>query len=72
MKPIFRAIALLALVGTIAPSLLYLAGKIGLPAVKNAMLAATVTWFVFAALWIYGGAEPDVGIEPDEHAPIVP
>jgi hypothetical protein len=59
-------------VGTIAPSLLYLAGRIDLPMVKKAMLGATVTWFVFAALWIYGGAEPDVGIDPEEHAPIVP
>jgi hypothetical protein len=72
MKPWFRILALASLVATIAPSLLYLAGRMELPTVKTVMLVATVTWFVFAALWIYGanGREPE--IEPTEHAPIVP
>jgi hypothetical protein len=72
MKQLYRAVALLSLVATIGPALLYLAGKLDLPLVKNIMLGATVTWFVFAALWIYGtdGEEPD--IPPADHSPIVP
>jgi hypothetical protein len=54
MKPLYRALALLSLVATIAPSLLFLAGRIDLPMVKQVMLGATISWFVFAALWIYG------------------
>ena len=54
MKLVFAILSILSLVGTIAPSLLYLAGRMELPTVKNVMLAATVAWFVFAALWIYG------------------
>jgi uncharacterized membrane protein len=72
MKRLFAAVALLALVGTIAPSVLYLAGRMELDSMKNAMLVATVVWYVFAALWIYGGGKIDTALADDEHAPVVP
>jgi hypothetical protein len=72
MKPLYRALALLSLVATIGPSLLYLAGEMDLPTVKNVMLGATVSWFVFAGLWIYGGETKKDELPPADHSPIVP
>jgi hypothetical protein len=72
MKPLFRLLALASLVATIAPSVLFLAGRIELTTVKNVMVVATVTWFVFAALWIYGFGDSEPAIPPADHAPQVP
>ncbi|HMO84869.1 MAG TPA: hypothetical protein PKC18_08120 [Lacipirellulaceae bacterium] len=60
MKNLFAGLALASLAGTIAPSILFLAGRLELETVKSAMLAATISWFVFAALWIYGPARARV------------
>jgi hypothetical protein len=59
MRKIARAVALLSLVLLTGPSILYLAGKMSLDAVKLLMLAATVVWFVSASLWIWHGNTSD-------------
>jgi hypothetical protein len=43
-----------------------------LPTVKTVMLVATVSWFVFAALWIYGSGDAQPAIPAAERAPQVP
>lgn len=60
MTPVYRALALLSLLATIGPPLLFLAGRMELGTVHQVMLGATMTWFVFAALWIYGPKPPAV------------
>lgn len=52
MKRIFAIISALALVGTVLPSVLYLAGQTSLPTVKMIMLVCTVVWFVATPLWM--------------------
>lgn len=52
MNWMIRVVALAALVGTIAPSLLLLGGQISEPAMRTAMLTATIVWFVAAPLWM--------------------
>jgi hypothetical protein len=46
-------VSLLALVALIAPSALFLAGRIDLPTTKWAMLIATIVWFVSATPWLW-------------------
>ena len=41
-----------ALVGTILPAVLFLAGSLELAQVKAWMFAATVVWFVATPLWM--------------------
>lgn len=53
MRKTARAIALLSLVLLTFPSILFLAGKMPLTMVTPVMLAATVIWFIFAAVWIW-------------------
>lgn len=50
MKTTLDTIGRLALLATILPAVLYLFGKIDLASTKNAMLAATVVWFIVAPL----------------------
>ncbi|TWT77447.1 hypothetical protein Pla123a_21080 [Posidoniimonas polymericola] len=50
MNTIARVVSLVALVGTIAPAAMYLAGSIDLDATKLWMLVFTVVWFVSAPL----------------------
>lgn len=47
-----RLVSLLALVGTILPPVLLLAGRFDLPTVKWWMLVATAAWFVATPLWM--------------------
>jgi hypothetical protein len=47
-----QTISAIALAGTIAPSLLYLAGRMELGASKAWLLAATIVWFVVTPLWM--------------------
>ena len=47
-----QCVSLLALAGTIAPAVLFLVGRMDLALVHSTMLAATVAWFVSAALWM--------------------
>jgi len=55
MKTLARLVSLMALLGTIAPSLLHLMGRLDLRAVQGWMLAATVAWFASAPLWMGAG-----------------
>jgi hypothetical protein len=52
MKRIAGAVSAVALVGTIAPSILFMNGRIELSQVHNWMLVATVVWFATAPLWM--------------------
>lgn len=53
MRKTARAVALLSLVLLTVPSILFLAGTMPLDRVRPLMLAATVIWFIFAAVWIW-------------------
>jgi hypothetical protein len=50
---ICKIISLLALVALVIPSFMYLADKISLEQVKNAMLIFTVVWFITASVWMW-------------------
>lgn len=52
MKRVLRTVSWLALVGTILPSFLFLAGLVELSTSKWLLLGATVAWFVTAPLWM--------------------
>jgi hypothetical protein len=52
MKKIFLMISMLALLFTIIPSILFLAGSIKLAGVKLIMLLATITWFAVTPFWM--------------------
>ncbi len=54
-RRIIQIISWLALIGTIVPSALYLAGRIDLDQSKWLLLVATIVWFVTAPLWIGRG-----------------
>jgi hypothetical protein len=53
MTHALRALGLLALLATVGPSVLYLAGSMELAAAQRWMLAATVAWFVVQGLAVY-------------------
>ncbi|WP_269523612.1 hypothetical protein [Coraliomargarita parva] len=57
MRKLLQALSLIALIGVIAPPVLFLAGSIELPAVHRVMLIATVAWFLLTPLWM-GRNEP--------------
>ena len=52
MKAIAVAASVIALAGTIAPAVLFVAGRMELDAVKWWMLVATVVWFAAAPVWL--------------------
>ena len=52
MRKLAQIISWLALLGVIVPSILYLAGKVTLPAVKLWMLVFTLVWFVTVPIWM--------------------
>ncbi|MBN2329316.1 MAG: hypothetical protein JXR73_19400 [Candidatus Omnitrophica bacterium] len=52
MKTLFKIISMLALIGTIAPSMIYCGGMMSLNMVKWLMLLSTIVWFVFTPLWM--------------------
>ena len=45
-------VSLLALVGTLVPSILFFFGMMGLDRMKLWMLVATVVWFGTATMWM--------------------
>ena len=45
-------VSVLALVGTMVPSILFFYGRMGLDRMKLWMLVATVVWFVTAPMWM--------------------
>ena len=53
MKQSAKYIALITLVFLIAPSILFLAGKMTLDTAKFVMLIATIVWFITAGLWMW-------------------
>lgn len=56
LKIIAQIISWVCLVVLIAPSILFLAGKMtSLDQVKTIMTVATVLWFVSAPLWMWNG-----------------
>ena len=59
MRTTLQVISLLALVGTILPSVLYLGGWLSLESCKWVMLEATIVWFVATPLWM--GRETKAG-----------
>ena len=52
MPRLAKILSYLALVGTIVPAILYLADRVALPALKLAMLIATLVWFVTVPFWM--------------------
>ena len=52
MRTLAKVISGVALVGTIAPSLLLLAGVVSLDQMKSWMLVATLAWFGATPVWM--------------------
>lgn len=52
MRTILQIISYAALVGTIAPPILFLANRISLDQSKWAMLVATIVWFAVTPFWM--------------------
>ena len=52
MRNILKLISFLALIGVILPSVLFLAGKIGLDDVYRYTLIATAVWFLTTPFWM--------------------
>ncbi len=63
MRTLAMWMSIACLAANIVPSVLFLAGRLELPAMKTAMLAATIAWFVVASFWIYG-TKPAAREEP--------
>ncbi len=53
MRTALIVISVLSLVVLMAPSILFLAGRMELDTVKWVMLAATVVWFAAATPWMW-------------------
>lgn len=47
-----KILSVVALAGTLLPSILFFYGAIGLDTAKSAMLVAMIAWFVVAPLWM--------------------
>jgi hypothetical protein len=58
MNSITKIASLIALVVTIAPSLLYFYGVIEIDAMKWIALGGTIAWFITTPMWM--GREPEV------------
>ena len=52
MRTVAQIVSWLALVGTLVPSLAFLAGSITLDAVKTWMLVSTILWFISVPFWM--------------------
>ena len=50
---IAKIISWISLIALIAPSVLFLAGRMELPQVKSIMLIATIVWFVSGTMWMW-------------------
>ena len=53
MRTLFIIVSILSLVVLMAPSILFLAGRMELNTVKWVMLAATIVWFAAATPWLW-------------------
>jgi hypothetical protein len=54
---IARALSLLALALTLVPAVLFAAGRMSDGAMKLALVAGTILWFVAAPRWLRGGTD---------------
>ena len=54
MRPVLLLLALAALAANVAPSVLYLMGRMDLTTCKTSMLWATVGWYIVGGALIYG------------------
>lgn len=61
-RRVLQLASLIALIGTVLPSILFLTGTMELGPMKSVMLAATVLWFVVTPLWM-GRASPADGAD---------
>jgi hypothetical protein len=52
MRTAAQIISWIALLGTLVPSLAYLAGSLSLDAVKTWMLGCTLGWFLTVPVWM--------------------
>ncbi len=52
MRLVLQIISYVSLVATIAPAILFLAGRISLDQTKWSMLAATLVWFAVTPFWM--------------------
>ena len=57
LRKIAQWVSWLSLVVLVAPSVLFLAGKIELDRVKTIMLIATIVWFISASLWMWNSED---------------
>jgi len=57
MRRTLQSISALALLGTIGPPVLFLAGNLELAAMKGWMAVATLAWFVATPAWMEKGDE---------------
>ncbi len=66
MRRLAQAISLLAIVGTILPSVLFLSDRISLEQSNWLMLLATLVWFAVTPLWMGRETKPadPQGIDP--------
>lgn len=53
LRTIAKVISWLSLVALIIPSVLFMADRMDLAAMKMWMMVATVVWFIFASLWMW-------------------
>ena len=53
MVLVAKLISWISLIAVIAPSILFLAGRMELDQVKWIMLISTVVWFVSASMWMW-------------------
>jgi hypothetical protein len=66
MRRVLLLLSLAALAANVAPSILYLMGRMDLPTCKTAMLWATVAWYIVGGALIYGTKPPKL------EEPVVP
>jgi hypothetical protein len=52
MRTLAKAVSGLALVGTLAPTILFMSGSMNLSQMKTWMLVATVVWFIATPVWM--------------------
>ena len=57
LRKIAQWVSWLSLVALVAPSIIFLAGKMELDRVKTVMLIATIVWFVSASLWMWNSED---------------
>lgn len=66
MRRVLLLSSLAALAANVAPAILYLLGRLDLPACKAAMLWATLAWYVVGGALVYGTKPPNI------EEPVVP